>query len=66
VTSGGQQLQFLVQCLDFHDEILLNKAFDCNQNHQITLPFGTRNIRLGWKMISSGSVRVKKLSLGWK
>ena len=32
----------------------------------LTLPFGTRSLRLGWRLTSSGTARVKELVLGWR
>ena len=31
-----------------------------------SLPFGTRSLRLGWRLTSSGTARVKELVLGWR
>ncbi len=30
-----------------------------------SLPFGTRSLRLGWRLTSSGTARVKELVLVW-
>ncbi|MCF8210001.1 MAG: glycosyltransferase [Rhodoferax sp.] len=68
VASGGQPLQLLVQCMgiDVDGRPLLSQAFECNQNQQLTLPFGSRSLRLGWRFTSSGTARVKELVLGWR
>jgi spore maturation protein CgeB len=65
VATGGQRLQLMVQCLDVDGECLSSRIFECNQNQQLTLPFGTRGLRLGWCMSSSGTMRVKQLIFGW-
>ena len=45
---------------------VLSQTFDCNQNQQLALPFGTRTLRLGWRLPSSGTARVNELVLGWR
>lgn len=66
VATGGQRLQLMVQCLGVNGKTLLSEAFDCNQNQQLALPFGTRTLRLGWRLTSSGTARVKELVLAWR
>ena len=66
VATGGQRLQLMVQCLGVNARPLLSQTFDCNQNQQLSLPFGTRSLRLGWRLTSSGTARVKELVLGWR
>ena len=66
VATGGQRLQLMVQCLGVNGKHLLSQTFDCNQNQQLSLPFGTRSLRLGWRLTSSGTARVKELVLGWR
>jgi len=66
VVKGEQSLQLMVQCLDIDGQCLTRLIFECNQNQQLTQPFGTRGVRLGWRMTASGTARFKALFLGWR
>ncbi|WP_167238935.1 CgeB family protein [Massilia genomosp. 1] len=64
--GSGLPVHLLVACIDVHGATLRQDAFSCNVDEELILPFGTRMLRLGLRMQSSGSTRLHRLWLGWR
>lgn len=64
--SGTLDLAMGLRCWDEDGLELLAEAFFLpNENHEIKLPWGTRNLQLGWRLCATGASRIKALYLGW-
>jgi FkbM family methyltransferase len=63
-TEPGLNLSLVVLFLDAKKGRIGNAVLPANRNHTVAVPDETKSIRLGWRVYSSGTGKVKCLVLG--
>jgi glycosyltransferase involved in cell wall biosynthesis/spore maturation protein CgeB/ubiquinone/menaquinone biosynthesis C-methylase UbiE len=63
-TEPGLNLSLVVLFLDAKKGRIGNAVLPANRNHTVAVPDKTKSIRLGWRVYSSGTGKVKCLVLG--
>lgn len=61
----GLPLKLLIRFLKRDGSVIGQKEFNTNHNEQLEIPFKTVKILLGWRVYSSGTVRITRFVLDW-